>query len=86
MEEVQLWRDINRQIGPTEHEMQVSSEVSEILKYRLKDSFISNFFLKLDKLFLKKLDPEESGMEDFRVKVESYMEEQKHKKKLSSPS
>ena len=76
-EVVELKNDISRQISDSTFYKDTPKDVPEVLKYGLQASLISKFFVKPDKIVVKRLDLEEPKMIQFADKVEADLLEQK---------
>jgi hypothetical protein len=77
MEDVELKKDISRQISDSTFFEEIPKEVPEIMKIGLQASLISKFLVKPDKIVVKRSDLEEPEQIQSIDKIEVDMMEQK---------
>lgn len=68
---------MSRQLSDSSFFEDVSKEVPKIMKYGLQDSWLSKFFVKPNKVIIKRLDLEQPEIFHFVDKVEAGLLEQK---------
>lgn len=77
LEEVKLKKYVSRQTSDSAYFEEVPQEVFQILKFGLQGSLLSKFFVKPNKVIVKRLDLEELERIQFMDEVEAGLIEQK---------